>query len=313
MNLPKKILHKIHTVSINRTRKGLQRLDEFLLRTFPNTFLNFQTTDSLQTRKLSKLQPPFSLLLLNTPIDRIRAWDFFRTDQNIHPYYFALSQSQTDDGLDAHTLKANLNAYYKKSDAFNAAQWLGLDRNHTYWSQYISWGKVLPWNPSTPEQRIVRIKADALKDSSEHGLALDISHGWPWIGPVSSSLLSLETSRLKSLYRSIISNGYTVQPYKENVGGTLLVKNSDEWVVVCAPGQHRAIVAAFIGEKYIPVEITRIARRSDVHKWPQVRRGTYTVDEALSVFDRIMEGRLPPAFAEWEAYVAKHVTDKVEF
>lgn len=303
MSIVKKFLHKIHTVSINRTRKHLQRFDEFLVQQHPGFDLGFQDgskptfhPSTLRTKILARDQ------CVAVPVHRLRGWQFFPVHTAAHPYYFALTQSMAAGGITPTRIATHLRAYYARIHNLRAAEWMGVPQN-TFWRDYDAYVAVTPWSRLTPQERKNSQARVMAYDSRVNGYSLTIAHGVPYLGPVSDELLHLETQRLYTLARSIQQDGYQTQALGKNAGGTVLLHDNGTWCVSVEPGQHRAVVAAALGYASVPLELQRIIRRVDAPHWTQVQRGTYTLAQARQIFDRILAGKLPHAFKAWTDYI----------
>lgn len=309
MSVFKRAKHKAHTVFINRTRKGLKRLDELLVQNHPDIDIRFKDSRDPAFHP-SQLRPivPFAQKPILVQPRRLRGWGIFPISSTLHPYFYALTRFNSDELITVTQLSEELRSYYDLIRDFNAAEWIGSPQNQ-YWRNYRSWEHVLPWSFITPEYKHQAVLATLRHDSIENGLPLTIQDGWFDTGPVSDRLLTLESTRLTSLLQNVRVHGYKTQSLGKNVGGSILLDDNNDWCVSVMPGQHRAVVAAVAGLDVLPLEVHSIIRRSDAPYWPQVQRGAYTVDEALNVFNRIMNGRLPSAFDPWVEYVRQNAPE----
>lgn len=301
-------LRKTRSVFINRTRKGLQRVDEFLVTYHPDSAQAFKdgaAPDFHPTVLRSEILPRERRV--RVPVHQLRGWQFFPVHTAAHPYYFALTQSQAAGGITPERIQTHLRAYYARIHDVNAAEWMGVPHNE-FWQNYDAYVAVMPWSRLTPQERIDSQAHVMAYDSRVNGHPLTIAHGVPYLGPVSKDLLHLETQRLYRLAQSIMRAGYQTQPLGKNAGGTVLLHDNNTWCVSVEPGQHRAVVAAALGCTHVPLELRRIVRRADAPYWTQVQRGTYSVAEALDIFDRTVAGTLPGAFAPWLDYTHAHDT-----
>lgn len=72
------------------------------------------------------------------------------------------------------------------------------------------------------------------------------------------------------------------------------------YAVLVFRGHHRIAALAALGYVEAPIRIKMksamgIVRRSEVDAWPHVRRGYFTREQALAVFDRLLSGQQPEA------------------
>jgi hypothetical protein len=127
----------------------------------------------------------------------------------------------------------------------------------------------------------------------QSGLNADENFGCQFFGPLSSDHGELEFKRLTSVNNNIVKDGY--MPSKHgHLHGEFLI-NGDEWVWIAIGGKHRFSVLSALDLDAIPVAklsrwATLFVRRSEVNYWPNVRNGIFSIEEALSIFDRIMIG-----------------------
>ena len=76
-----------------------------------------------------------------------------------------------------------------------------------------------------------------------------------------------------------------------------MLRGTDEWAVWIDNGNHRVSAMASLQYEEVPIILRprKTIRRSEADKWPAVREGVMTEEEAREVFDRIFEGRQPAA------------------
>jgi len=166
-------------------------------------------------------------------------------------------------------------------------------------NKYHPMATVLPWGITTPEEKLPKVcvnqNAEKLLSSEAKKLGLHEkdNFGWQFFGPVSDNLGLLEYQRLISVFNSIKNDGY----HPENHGyihGQFLI-SEDSWVWVNIGGKHRFASLAALNFKAIPVALSSRSsalyiRRIDVDCWPNVKNGLFAKEDALNIFDRIMNG-----------------------
>jgi len=196
-----------------------------------------------------------------------------------------------------------LQRYYESFQPSNLAELLGIEpTDKGPASRLPPYAFVFPWH-GTPTVQQCRIKSQKIrKENMFHGSKLSGSNGWHLIGPISPEKGILEFERLSKTLCSIQKNGY-----KRNNGpdgdmvGVILVRD-DTCVAVIAPGQHRISALVALGYDKAPVRISctfvPIVYRETATSWPAVKNGFMTVEQALSVFDRVFEGQQPPGFSK---------------
>lgn len=120
-------------------------------------------------------------------------------------------------------------------------------------------------------------------------------HGFRGFGPVSTPAGELFLSDFADLTDSISRQGYRPelgeQPTME------LLTDGTRWAGRVLAGNHRCAVLAGLGCESFRIAVSRgVVRRSDAPRWPGVRSGLYTEDQAVAVFERFLSGVMPHAF-----------------
>lgn len=150
---------------------------------------------------------------------------------------------------------------------------------------------VMPWEAEEPGARAARRIRGTEAENRKHGATLSYTHGVLPFGPVSQAKGDLEFARAIGVYDSIRKHGYRRH---NSVGGDIIgsILVSDVGVrILIESGHHRIAALAALGVKKVPVRMSPfLVRRAEVESWPNVRRGLFTVDAALDVFDRIFSG-----------------------
>jgi len=174
-----------------------------------------------------------------------------------------------------------------------------LQSNSLTLQHYHAMATVLPWGISTPETKLPRICVDPnaekllSKEAHQLGLSEKDNYGWQFFGPVSHDLGVLEFERLSSVYESIKDQGYHPERYGF-IHGQFLISEED-WVWVNIGGKHRFSSLLALDYEQIPVALKSrssalFIRRSDSAHWPNVKNGLFKEEDALNIFDRIMNG-----------------------
>jgi hypothetical protein len=134
-----------------------------------------------------------------------------------------------------------------------------------------------PWIwPGGPRRNVAR---------GEEGLGLE--HGRQQYGPATPEKIALEARRLDQIHRSIRDNGY-LSRLSGYPRGYFLVDGLGDWVFHVKGGQHRVAAMAHLAYPHIPASFhpdhPRVVCAADVDRWPMVRSGQVTRDEALLIF-----------------------------
>lgn len=193
----------------------------------------------------------------------------------------------------------NLADYYTGFGPCTAAEVAGLDTLDAPGLAAVhASGWILPWSARSVAQTIVGRETALQQVAFEHGQKLTMSDGLTAFGPVSERKLALETSRLAKLIASVKVKGF--QPYSQKsplkVTGLRSAKTY-RWLV--EEGQHRLAVAAALGITDVPTMVVEVVRREDAAFWPQVVNGVFKPEGAVTLFDRIWDGK-PPSGLWWE-------------
>ncbi|MBU2863956.1 hypothetical protein KO489_08905 [Reinekea forsetii] len=148
-----------------------------------------------------------------------------------------------------------------------------------------------PWSSLTPEEVDQDGRWWNNKDNAEHG-APQLrfpEDGWAFSGPVNIIKGRLEFSRLTSLYKNIKKNGYDRS--LGLIGTTILTDENESRFIVGGGGFHRAIVLASLGAKTIPARYHRTSavNINQVEKWPLVKLGIWSRQEATSYFNFLLK------------------------
>jgi len=157
---------------------------------------------------------------------------------------------------------------------------------------------VMPWWSMNPERRLqqVAIETDGGfigKEAIKLGASVADDFGWQYFGPVSPAVGQMEFDRQRAVFHSINRNGYKPTSYL-HVHGEFLVHGGD-WVWVNLGGKHRLNALVAMGSQEVIVSAKRkygpeFVRREEAELWPNVQNGWFTREEALRLFDRIMQG-----------------------
>lgn len=157
---------------------------------------------------------------------------------------------------------------------------------------------VMPWWCMSPERRLQQVAWEENgrflgKEAMKLGASKSNDFGWHHFGPVSPAVGQMEFDRLRAVFQSIRRNGYNPTSHL-HVHGEFLIRG-DDWVWVNIGGKHRLCALVALGWREVVVSAKRkygpeFVRREEVDLWPNVQSGWFTREEALRLFDRIMEG-----------------------
>ncbi len=199
--------------------------------------------------------------------------------------------------------ESSMKKFYDRWTPDSAATFLGLQSNNTSENikQLSPLSAVFPWEYLSPDEKEFEntkiIKSQKLKALFRGDRPC--SH-WNCAGPASHLSGQTELNRLIYVFDVIKNNGYARNNRADgDICGIVLV-DSDQWCVIVKNGQHRAASLCALSYDKVPVRLffkkPSIIRREDATYWPHVVSGLFTVQEALHIFDRIMDARQP-----WDA------------
>lgn len=193
--------------------------------------------------------------------------------------------------------------FYQHWTPTNAAEMLGIPVKSA--SQELRntppYGDVPPWGHVTVRDFIQSRQTLTRRENLSWGLDAGVEDGTIGYGPMSYAKAQVEFLRLKSVTNSLLKSGNLCGDQGHGfITGYLLVDRND-WVVSIKHGQHRIAALAALGYSTTPVMIGThsnrwpqlAVRRSDAASWPNVRTGLFTLEQAVDVFDRLIEGKQP--------------------
>jgi hypothetical protein len=103
-------------------------------------------------------------------------------------------------------------------------------------------------------------------------------------------IIENEFAALKAAYHSIANEGY--QPHKYGYAEVLCLKNGEKTSFILLDGNHRVGALSALGFKHVEalLYMRNVINRKDVKKWPGVKNGFYTEEDALKIFDVYFSG-----------------------
>ncbi|QEA40525.1 hypothetical protein FGL86_16530 [Pistricoccus aurantiacus] len=267
-------------------------------RDLPPVDLRELSSHPIDVMKRAKQSP----VLLNIPLTHCRALGLMAypcNGESRHPFIRALKE-YAQSGIEDYQL-SELKKYYDNVQPNNGAEYLGLkDPQASRLANQSPLCMVEPWIGSAAEKYKARKLQTTWEEARANGLKQERNLEWIFIGPLSEARGALELRRLIRLYQSIQTKGYLrSDDIDGDMTGFLLVRE-DEFRVVINRGQHRVCALAAHGYATVPIRFLgrapSLVIRDEVKQWPGVTSGSLSADEALEIFDRMFEGRQPPAY-----------------
>lgn len=255
--------------------------------------LRSTTNDPIAAGYLANTRP----FLIEAPLERCRGTVFLRLERQHH--HFVRTAHEIAQGRCSCFADSPLAQYYRHFCPQSVADIYGIEGKSELGRLPALAAQLLPWHSIEHLQIMEWIaskRASIEFENRIHGARLGADHGTAVFGPVSPQKGALEFSRLAKIYNNISRNGYKRHAGPDGDIMARILTDGSDWRFWILSGQHRASVLAALDYKTIPIRIindTPIIRRQEVDCWPQVRSGLYTREQALAVFDRIFDGRLP--------------------
>jgi hypothetical protein len=189
---------------------------------------------------------------------------------------------------------------YRSWQPESAAEALGVDGPDVspFLTDSPALGFTMPWSYRDPAKSLRWWQAVIEADNREHGARAVAELGWKAWGPVDPLIGALEFRRLVNIYNSLQSRGYC-RSNKPNgdIEGVALSQNGEHRFIVTT-GHHRSAALTALRNQNVTIRLhgSSIVRRTEVEAWPNVRTGLFSPKQALTVFDRMFEGRQPSKF-----------------
>lgn len=188
-----------------------------------------------------------------------------------------------------------LEAYYATGFPPSAADVLGMDSTHAL-AGYPPLAAVLPWYQMSPDEYLRAMEEAIVGHAQQTGRpGWGVTDGHTQFGPVSSRKLDFELERLSSLVNSVRQHGVSSE-HPPLLGGLVVDDRSAFWVFDVRDGLHRCAVFSAMDYQWargqVVANLGPTVYRSQSADWPQVQSGLFSKEEALSVFDRYIAGRL---------------------
>jgi hypothetical protein len=267
--------------------------------------LREQTNDPLEALCFGGTKP----LLITFDLAKTR-WHgptgFAYGQDTSHPYVGTLREYQRSGNADY--AGSALQRYWHDWQPKNLAEALGLGPESSVGllRSAPSGHRILPWyeTSSLRWSKLTSFDAKSRRYYQE-GFSLTRTNG-----PHSPQVGRKRIQRIIDVFLMLNEGGFWRHPpeelpYFEQFPVGDIMERGSEAVLMIANGQHRLSALSAMGMRectmLIGVKHQRgpfLVRRGDVDRWPLVRKGVFSRDQALEVFDRIFDGR-QPAGCRW--------------
>jgi len=182
--------------------------------------------------------------------------------------------------------------YQKWFRSQTVASLLGLG-NDSRLAKVPSWAYLLPWSEKNPAEMMKWLPPRIRRNRASNGNNMS-----RWLSNKKimelDSLTSAESHgrQFFQLSRSINGNGLWTSCNRDDPFKVWLLEDESDWSWLTYSGNHRIAAVAALGVSEVHAELQGRIRRSEVQTWPNVANGWFAVDEALFVFDNLVEGRV---------------------
>ncbi len=228
---------------------------------------------------MSSNDPTFIL-----PIEDLRSWRFLSLTPDRHPLVRAARTLLGGRRVEA---AKDLRAWYAENTAQTVAEWFGFTPISMALRDLPPWTVPHPWWNEDAEAR--RRKAYA-NIAAEYGIdaSSDTTVGMHWnvSGPVADTVPDYEIGRLE---RIILQRDTRHERGDSLPRVRCLLTRGLPTLWEIKAGHHRISVEAALGTKFIRAQVQAVVYEN-VSLWPGVRKGLFTRDDAISVFEKVRAG-----------------------
>lgn len=235
-------------------------------------------------------------VLVTAPLDRIRFQSqhgFAACPESRSP--FVRTMRDYLEGQCMTYTGSCLEHFYNTWQPSSPAEYLQLHDPVGHWLKTDSpLAAISPWSTSTPDEQFQAIQSAMAEENAASGLSGSlVVQGYNHFGSVARKKGKVEFARLVRVTESIRKNGLLVDSAGFDNLQCYLLLDRDDYRFRISQGHHRIAALVALGYKSttLQLEFRNTIRRSEAGWWPAVRQGWFTREEAITVFDRIFEGK----------------------
>jgi hypothetical protein len=181
--------------------------------------------------------------------------------------------------------------YTQEQKKYSAADIVYL-KNNLKLKQFPAWSLVLPWNKISIEKKFKTYPDKFYLNRSKHNLTLENSS----TVSIVKALYSLESaeSQISQTEALLISiKKYGLKNNNDCPKFNILVKDGEwRWIMDDA-GNHRAYILSLLDFEYFEGVVSSVIYKNKAASWENVKNGTYSIEEAESIFDACFDGLKP--------------------
>lgn len=192
------------------------------------------------------------------------------------------------NGADHKDIISDLLITFKKEKDLRAADIVHL-RNNIKLRKYPAWAIVMPWEKLSIEEKFESYPDIFYKNRSSKDLTFENSSRLSIIETMySSKSLESKVNQMKKLFKSIKRHGLKKNTNLPKIN--ILVKaNEWRWFMGDA-GNHRSYVCSCFDFEIFEGRVSSIIYKNEVNSWLNVKNGTYSSEEAETIFDSYFDG-----------------------
>lgn len=255
---------------------------EFKSRLFLNRLNSIESKGKIFFNTNFKFVPKTNLII-PFHLGRSRRGIAFDEINNLDPYgkiYFQLINGQPQDLL---IDKLSKLIYEEKNT--NASEIMNCLENKTL-KRFPAWAHVMPWDDFTYTNKFQSYYGSLISNRSDHGASFVKAEDDIYINSYAIARSHIE--QCNKLIKSINMKGIINNLDMPRIH--LLIKGNEWRWYMTSEGNHRVNLFYLMGYEKFSAVISSKIYRNKVQDWFNVKNETYTIKEALMIFDNIFEG-----------------------
>ena len=226
--------------------------------------------------------------VVDVPVTSVRIWRFHRATAEASPLVNAalrLVECNTPTAI------RELSDWYQDNQAISFSEWTGVCLSRSDIGDLPAWAVPMPWWTEVLEGRHRKALANIAHEAGKQlATEQEANLNWPSFGPVAPEVPSREVRRLASIidaWDEILSRSEASElPVVRRLVTTST--EGDVWEV--KSGNHRFACAAALGVPTMRCTVLEVAYERNSHKWKGVKDGSFTSDEAGTLFRSVVDG-----------------------
>lgn len=180
----------------------------------------------------------------------------------------------------------------------SVASFYGLGPNSRL-NRFPAWAHVLPWAERSPSEMIRWLPPRIRRNRNLHGARIPLLAGRKRIMRLDSTTSTASHGKqFFELSSAMHSEGFWVRCNVEDPFRVWLLRRgkATRWLVYS--GNHRIAAVAANGIYTVHAELQAVVDERDLRRWSNVANGSFTEDEALTIFENMWDGVLNESTAQ---------------